>query len=116
VGWMQDAWRALEPRSAVAPRLAARGDAAATLRALPRRGALVAAALVLLSTAAALLLAGGDELPPPVAGRSAEPPVDGRGIEILDVRPDRVELRSGPVRLVLLEPPPPAPVAEPSGS
>jgi hypothetical protein len=46
----------------------------------------------------------------------APTPAPVNDVEVLDVRPDQVELRSGPVRLVLLGPPPTESSEVPPGS
>jgi len=105
VGWMRGAWRELE-----APRAAT-----LVLRPLPRKRAVrpllvSAAAAVLLLAGAALWRAlahrepGEEVVHAPSIEAGAEASIEA-GVEILDVGPDHVELRSGPVRLVLLGPP-----------
>jgi len=107
VAWMRAAWEELEVPPARAPRALRR-------RAAPRRllllGALAAAALAVLG--AALWRAGPRPLPAhvaqgPVPRAPAEPsapaPFTAGVVALPD---DRIELRSGPVRLVLLAPPP----------
>jgi hypothetical protein len=94
VRWMQAAWRGLEvPPSTLPIRRAAAPRKKLRRRALPW---LVAAGV--LAGGAALLLRG-PRVPEPGEQLSAA------SIEIEDVRTDRIELRSGPVRLVLLSPP-----------
>lgn len=117
VQWMQSAWRGLEVPPARVPELPRRAPQG--LRAL--RGP---ARLALLGAAAALLVLGGAALwralrhvdEPARAPRVAENPDNAAGggdkeseVEVLAALPDRLELRSGPVRLVLLEPPPTEP-------
>jgi hypothetical protein len=111
VRWMQRAWRELEPPRAVLPRSVARRP-----RRLARPALLAAAAVVLLLAGAALwrALAARSAAVPRLDVAREPAPAGTDGVEILDVRPDRLELRSGPVRLVLLGPPPPPP--EPAGS
>lgn len=110
VQWMQGAWRglALPPaRVPLAPRLSTR-----PIRHL--RFALVAAAAVLLLVSGTLVtgtalwraLTRSSESTPEPRMAQGPPPASATGVEILAVRPDQVELRSGPVRLVLLGPPP----------
>ncbi len=111
VGWVQDAWRGLAvppARVPLVPRRSAPLPRLLTLDPRTRRRTLVAAAAVLLLLAGAALwqgLAGAPPLVsvPRVADGSARP--DAGGVEVLAALPDRLELRSGPVRLVLLEPP-----------
>ncbi len=119
VRWMQGSWRALEPSRVPGPPSVTRP------RRAPRvaRTALLAAAalvLVLAGTAlwrAALTRGGAQEREPEVArGLAPRPtPAPAAEVEVLDVRPDQVELRSGPVRLVLLGPPPAEPPEDPLG-
>lgn len=94
VRWMQSAWRELEvPPTAFPIRRAAPPRKKLLRRALPW---LVAAGV--LAGGAALLLRE-----PRVS--ESEEQLSAAPIEIEDVRADRIELRSGPVRLVLLSPP-----------
>ena len=72
---------------------------------------------LLVAAAAALLLVAGtalwraltrsSESTPEPSMAQGPAPASATGVEILAVRPDQVELRSGPVRLVLLDPSPP---------
>ena len=98
--WMQAAWRRVEPPRVLRPPLSSRR---------PIRGRRVRW-IVLAAAAAVLLAAGGLFLvsrpapamhPPP--SETAAAPDASAGIEILAVDPERIELRSGPVRLVLLD-------------
>lgn len=94
VRWMQTAWRELEVPPAVPPmRRVAPVRARFARRALPW---LVAAGVV--AGGAALLLRVRQASP-------HEEHVSAAPITIEDVRADRLELRSGPVRLLLLSPP-----------
>lgn len=111
VQWMQTAWRGLEVPPARVPELPRRVPHA--LR--PLRGP---ARLALLGAAATLLVLGGAALwralrrvdEPARAPRVAQNPDDEGGeVEVLAALHDRLELRSGPVRLVLLDPPPTEP-------
>lgn len=110
VEWVRAAYRGLAVPPRALPRTTPR------VRRLPRVLALAAAAAALVLGAAALWR----RLARPVAstepGRVAQAPAPAAndGVEILAVLPDRLELRAGPVRLVLLEPPPPP--APPPGS
>jgi hypothetical protein len=92
VRWMQAAWMGLEVPPAAVP-IAAPPRKKLLRRALPW----LVAAGVLASGAALLRL--GARAPEPEEHVSAAP------IVIEDVRADRLELRSGPVRLLLLSPP-----------
>ncbi len=114
VQWMRDAWHGLEIPPARVPRVTRR--APRRLRRL--RFALLAAAAGLLLAAGAALWRGLAGAPPDPAARLAEGPAlpDADRVEVLAALPDRVELRSGPVRLVLLTPPIPEPFDDPSGS
>jgi hypothetical protein len=106
VGWMQQAWRGLAVPPARAPRRA---------RPRPVRRALAAAALLLVVAGAAFLRAWRERTatrPERLAGVGTRT----EGVEVLAALPDRLELRSGPVRLVLLEPPPTEPIADRPGS
>jgi hypothetical protein len=104
VQWMRDAWSGLE-----AP---ARATCAKQLALRPvRRSRLAfaaAAAALLLAGAAALWRERAGDAPLAPAPRVAQGDVSAAedGVELISVRPDHVELRSGPVRLVLLGPPP----------
>jgi hypothetical protein len=104
VRWMQSAWRELEPPRALLPPALARP--ATAQHPLQRVRWIAVAAAVLLVAGGVLwrlLLAAGENARP---SRVAQAPVQPeRAVEIIDVRPDRVELRSGPVRLLLLDPP-----------
>lgn len=116
VDWMQHAYRGLPVPPARLPRPARR---------LPSRRAawlgLAAAAGLLALVGAALWRSRPPSDSPAPAPRVAwlptEPPVaPSTAVELLDVRPDRVELRAGTVRLVLLEPPTEPTTDDPSGS
>lgn len=97
VRWMQAAWRGLEVPPAVAPvRRVAVSRSRLVRRALPW---LVAAGVLAGGTALWLRARGPQPAPSPEEHLSAAPVV------VEDVRADRMELRSGPVRLVLLSPP-----------
>lgn len=105
VGWMRGAYRGLAVPRAELPRIAARRP-----RALPRiarPAALAAAAAVLALGGAALWRALGASDAPEELPRepSVAEPEEHRGIEIRALPHGEVELRSGPVRLVLLGPP-----------
>jgi hypothetical protein len=108
VGWMRAAYRGLAVPAAEPPRIAARTTPRRRLRPAPL-AALAAAAAVLALGGAALwrALAGGaaPAVEPGPAPRVARGTAEERGIEIRALAPDQVELRSGPVRLVLLAPP-----------
>ena len=115
VRWMQGAWRGLVvPRTVVPSRLTrprlflSRGRRA--------RIAAVAAAVLLLGGAALWRLSSGIG-PGSIPARVAQIPSEGplHAVELIDVGPDRIELRSGPVRLLLLDPPP-EPADEPPRS
>jgi hypothetical protein len=110
VGWMRNAWRALEAPQVPLPLrhvplrpVPLRALRARRARALRRRMVLVAAAAAVLALAGAALWLARTRPAPAVENVAAVP---ARGIEILAVRPEQLELRSGPVRLVLLAPPP----------
>jgi hypothetical protein len=113
VRWVQGAWNALEappvrvPRS-IPPR---RSD-----RRFVQRALVAAAAALLLLAGAAAWRALPTRVEPARPTRVAQAPVPASGVEVLDVRPDQVELRSGPVRLVLLDPSPPRISDDPPGS
>ena len=113
VQWMRGAWQALEAPPSTRP-----GELRPRPRALPARRWVVpaaAAALLLLAGGAlwrALGVPGEPAFPARLAQAPAAPPEATPdapahdAVEILGVHPDRVELRSGNVRLVLLAPPP----------
>jgi hypothetical protein len=113
VRWMQAAWQELEIPAARVPNLARRAP-----RRLRRLHFALAAAAGLLLAAGAALWRGLAGAPPEPAARLAEGPAlpAADRVEVLAALPDRVELRSGPVRLVLLTPPIPEPFDDPSGS
>ena len=98
VGWVRAAWRTLEVPPARVP-----------LRALPRRRArtlalaLTAAAIVLAVLGSALRAVHVRRIEPE---RVAQAPAVRPAITV-NALPDRLELVSGPVRLVLLDPPRP---------
>lgn len=106
VGWMRQAYGELRPPTRETPRATPRPQSLPHVR---RRTWLVAAG-VLLSVSAALYWRSREwrsrvgrkerEQPPHLTQR--EVPTSIR-VEFLLVRPDHVELRSGPVRLVLLD-------------
>lgn len=105
VQWMREAWSGLEVPPARVPLVPPR----VTTRAPRRlRYVLAAAAAVLLVAGAALWrsLLGNPPTSPAPRVASGHAGANDVGVEILAVRPDHVELRSGPVRLVLLGPPP----------
>jgi hypothetical protein len=107
--WMQDAWRGLEVPPARVP---LPGRRRARPRLLRPALAAAAAALVLGALALARLLGRrASEPAPPVA----QGPADAGAVEILALQAGRVELRSGPVRLVLLAPPASYPTEDSSG-
>ena len=108
VGWMRSAWRTLEAPSAIAVH---RPDSSSSERTEEEQRAgvqrrRVAARLVALAALVLALLgvlwralprrSATDTIATPVARASA--------VEVLDVRPEQLELRSGPVRLVLVSP------------
>jgi len=101
VAWMRGAWQRIEPPRVAVPRPAVPLPSRRRTRSSSFALA-AAAALVLLAGAAAYLraLRPASAPPPNVAEQPAS------GVEILAVLPDRIELRSGPVRLVLLAPTP----------
>lgn len=113
VGWMQGAWRGLTPPRALAP---GRTRSRRSVRLVPRARIAAAAAAVLLAAATLWRALSGSHLgsaPDHLAQVPAREPA--RGVEVIDVRPDQVELRSGPVRLLLLDPPPESPDEPPRG-
>ena len=111
VRWVQGAYRGLEPARASVPLLLARTRRPARFG---PRARLAAAAAVLLVAGAALWRALSGSSPAPAPERVAQSPSGpGSAVEVIDVRPDGLELRSGPVRLLLLEPPPSEPTDEP---
>jgi hypothetical protein len=112
VQWMQGAWRGLTPPRTLVP---GRTLPRPTVRLVPRLRIAAAAAAVLLAGAAlwrVLSRTDPTSAPAHLAQAPAEPL---RGVEVIDVRPDRLELRSGPVRLLLLDPPPESPDEPPRG-
>jgi hypothetical protein len=119
VRWMQGAWSGLTPPRTLVPSGLTRPRRSAWRA--PRTRIAAAAAAVLLLAGAVLwrLLAGTG--PSSAPERVAQVPPQGPAptveavVELIDVRPDRIELRSGPVRLLLLDPSP-EPSAEPPGS
>lgn len=115
VHWMQGVWNTLEAPPARVPRAI---PLRRSERRFVRRTLLAAAAVLLLLAGAALWHALATRVEPARIPRVAQapPPAPASGVEVLDVRPDQVELRSGPVRLVLLDPPPPKTSSEPPGS
>lgn len=116
VDWMQRAYRGLAVPPATLPRPA--------LRLAPRRSprlVLAAAAGLMALAGAALWRALAPSVAPAETPRVARlptepPPAPSEAVELLDVRPDRVELRAGTVRLVLLEPPTEPDTDDPSGN
>ncbi|MSR63978.1 MAG: hypothetical protein EXS08_16260 [Planctomycetes bacterium] len=116
VEWMRAAYRGLVVPPCALPRATPRPRRAA--RPVPRVLALAAAAAALVLGAAALWrrLARPAANPGPERVAQVPAPVAREGVEILSVLPDRLELRCGPVRLVLLDPPPPASADGPPGS
>jgi hypothetical protein len=109
VRWAQGAWRALPVPAMALPR-----RRAPARRSHARRWVLAAAGLLALLTLAWRLRPRTTE-PARRAELGAFSAPEPR-VEILELTPERVELRSGPVRLVLLGPPTPAPTDDPSGS
>ena len=110
VRWMQSAWRALEappgsarlqPGSSVLSTLGKRPGWSPALPGRRLRPRLVALAALVLATLGVLWRV----LAPP---RATEPEVTPLArvpaVEVLEVRPEQLELRSGPVRLVLVTP------------
>jgi hypothetical protein len=83
---------------------------------LARRVFQAAVAALLLAGAAALVRSSLERRALPSAPSLAQTPSAAEGIEVLSLRPDQVELRSGPVRLVLLGPPPPESSSGQTGS
>ena len=110
VQWMRSAWSGLEVPPARMPLVPLRSARAPRIR-----FALAAAAAVLLVAAAAWRVLESNP-PSAPAPRVAEGHAAARdeGVELLAALPDQVELRSGPVRLVLLGPPPTDSVEDPS--
>ena len=104
VQWMRDAWQGLEIPAARVPMAPRRVRRVAR----PLRFALLAAAAALLALGGAALWRALGRAPsaPSSAPRLADRPAprDTSGVEVLAALPDRLELRSGPVRLVLLAP------------
>jgi hypothetical protein len=106
--WMQAAWRGIEPPRALRPPERA-------LAPHPHRSwhgrrvrwlVIAAAAAVLLAAGGLFLLSRPAPATRPLSSETAAPAPDSpAGIEVLAIDPERVELRSGPVRLVLLDPP-----------
>ncbi len=108
VQWMRAAWGGLEIPPARVPALPRRAPRALWRLRGPARSRLLGAAALLLALGGAALwraLRPGAE--PARAPRVAQGPAPAaeRGVEVLAALPDRLELRSGPVRLVLLDPP-----------
>ena len=134
VTWTQAAWSRLEPRLGVEELLASRrrtrsvrrANAPSLLRG-PLRGArLAAAALVLVGLGLLLArvsgpfgpttgdagdeLVGGPQVTPPVpdpapsAGPASAASAPEPGLRLASLSPEHLELRSGPVRLILLRP------------
>jgi len=121
VRWMQGAWNTLDVPNVTAPivtappvRVPRSIRPRRSVRRSVQRMLLAAAAVLLLATGAALWHTLSTRVEPAPPTRVAQGPAPAQGIEILDVRPDQVELRSGPVRLLLLGPPPTDP-SEPQG-
>jgi len=104
VRWMQGAWSGLAPRTPVPSGLTRpRGS----VPHVPRARIAAAAAAVLLLAGAVLwrLSSTTDQGSAPARVAQATAGEPERSIEVIDVRPDQIELRSGPVRLLLLDPP-----------
>jgi hypothetical protein len=81
-------------------------------RAAPVRAGLARRALTWLA-AAGVLAAGAALLPRASKGPRPEEHVSAAPIAIEEIRADRLELRAGPVRLLLLSPPKHDPTSEP---
>ncbi len=115
VRWMRGAWNTLEaPLVRVPGSIPLRRNR----QRFVRRALIAAAAAIVLLAGAALWHALGTRVEPARLPRVAQgpTPTPRNRVEVLDVRPDQVELRSGPVRLVLLGPPPSQSSDEPPGS
>lgn len=105
LAWMRSAWRAVEaPPAAIPPRLAR-----PTWRALPRVAALAAAAALLVALGTWWRIGPGPAPagPGPIAQASVEetapePAAEEPPVQLASIEPDRMELRSGPVRLYLV--------------
>lgn len=108
VRWMQGTWSALDVPNVTAPP-ARVSRAGATRKVVRRRRLFLAAAAALLLLAGPVLwrvLSSRVEIARPTRVAQVPARAPAQDVEVLAVRPDQIVLRSGPVRLVLLGPPP----------